>query len=114
MSHALFLSRSLFALAARVVAVVTLMAVFAANSPAQSIDLKLNVFDDTNTWELVGRTTSAGGIVGINVRLKDINSASVQYHSPRGTVNGTDGAGFWINTNSAIAGAPTARKTARC
>jgi hypothetical protein len=83
-----------------------LAALLSAAAPAQTIDLSLNIFyedpadiESGGTWQVVGKTGAAGGIAALSLRLEDINS-TVAFHAPRGTVNGNDGAGFWILANS--------------
>jgi hypothetical protein len=73
--------------------------VLAATVPAQSIDVSLNVFytnpanaGSGGTWELVAKTSSQPGIAGLSVLLTNISTA--QNNGPRGTVNGSDPAGF--------------------
>lgn len=67
-------------------------------APAQTIDLSLNVFYSTphnknsgGTWELVAKS-SGFGIAGVEAHVKNIASATNR--GPRGTVNGSDPAGF--------------------
>jgi hypothetical protein len=73
-------------------------------APAQTIDLKLNVFytnpaddDSGGTWEIVAKSSHAG-ISGISALLTNISTA--QLRGPRGTVNGTDDAGFNLFHNT--------------
>ncbi len=65
---------------------------------AQTIDLSLNVFYSTpsdmtsgGTWQLVGKSTDFG-IAGISANVNNI--ATAQDRGPRGTVNGSNPAGF--------------------
>jgi hypothetical protein len=73
-------------------------------APAQTIDLKLNVFysnpadeDSGGTWELVGKSSGAG-ISGVSALLTNITTALGR--GPRGTVNGSDDAGFNLFHNT--------------
>jgi hypothetical protein len=73
---------------------------------AQTIDISLNVFyedpsdeESGGTWQVVAKTGAAGGIGQLSLRLDNIDS-TVQFDAPRGTVNGSNGAGFWILANS--------------
>lgn len=76
-------------------------AVFVATTaPAQTINLSLNVFyanpsnvNSGGTWELVGKSSDFG-IAGLDVRLKNITTATNR--APRATVNGSNTAGFSI------------------
>lgn len=69
-------------------------------APAQTIDLSLNVFYATpsnvnsgGVWELVAKSSNSG-IAAVVARVDNI--ASNQERAPRGTVNGSDAAGFNI------------------
>ena len=87
-----------------------LAAAFLASAPAataQTVDLSLNVFYsnpmDTGSggaWSLVGKSSNFG-IVGLDVRLTNI--ATSANAAPRGTVNGSDAAGFNIFADSTFA-----------
>jgi hypothetical protein len=89
-----------FSLAAGAVLFCTLVALSPVAAPAQLIDLSLNVIyavpskvNSGGTWELVAKSSAGNfGISAVNVHLKNI-SAPVN-HAPRGTVNGSDPAGF--------------------
>jgi hypothetical protein len=77
----------------------------AAAAPAQTIDISLNVhyttpgdIDSGGTWEVVAKSTNFG-IANLSLRLANIDAAA-QFLAPRGTVNGSDGAGFSILANS--------------
>ncbi|MCI0333412.1 MAG: hypothetical protein L0228_09335 [Planctomycetes bacterium] len=77
------------------------MALIAPAARSQTIDVSLNVHyavpsDVTSggTWQIVAKSSHAG-IAGLNLRLTGINPAALQ-EGPRGTVNGTDGAGFFV------------------
>jgi hypothetical protein len=85
-----------------------LATLFAAASPAQSINLSLNVFytNPSNnggggTWELVAKSSNPGtfGISGINTYIRNINNDAV-IQAPRGTVNGANPAGFQLVANT--------------
>jgi hypothetical protein len=75
----------------------------ASAASAQTIDVSLNVFyaDPANinsggTWEIVAKS-SHFGIASLDVRLTNINTLSPPANQgPRGTVNGSDPAGFSI------------------
>jgi PEP-CTERM motif-containing protein/dockerin type I repeat protein len=76
----------------------------ARTAPAQTIGLKLNVFftnpadeDSGGTWEVVARS-SHSGISGISALLTNVTTA--QSRAPRGTVNGSDEAGFGLFHNT--------------
>lgn len=77
-------------------------------SQAQTIDISLNVeydipSDDTSggTWELVAKSSTSGGeyfgIAGLNVKLTNIASEGFEVLAPRGTVNGSNLAGFTVD-----------------
>jgi hypothetical protein len=75
-----------------------------STAPAAVIDVSLNVlyFDPENAasggaWTLVAKSDGFG-IAGLKVLLTGINT--VQNAAPRGTVNGTDPAGFSVLTNT--------------
>jgi hypothetical protein len=74
-------------------------------APAQTIDLKLNVFytdpadeDSGGTWEVVAKSGSSSGISGVSALLTNISTALGR--GPRGTVNGSDDAGFNLFHNT--------------
>jgi hypothetical protein len=76
----------------------------ASTAPAAVIDVSLNVlyFDPENAasggaWTLVAKSDGFG-VAGLKVLLTGINT--VQNAAPRGTVNGTDPAGFSVLTNT--------------
>ena len=78
----------------------------ASPGEAQTIDLSLNVFyedefdaNSGGTWELVAKSTHSG-IAGLSVHI--MNIATAQNEAPRGTVNGSDPAGFGIDANTAF------------
>jgi hypothetical protein len=67
-------------------------------APGQTVDVSLNVFyanpasvSSGGTWELVAKS-SHSGIAGVSVLVTNITTA--QNEGPRGTVNGSDPAGF--------------------
>jgi hypothetical protein len=71
---------------------------FISVAPAQTIDVSLNVFYTNpgsiisgGTWELVAKSGNSG-IAGLSVLIAGITTA--QNEGPRGTVNGSDPAGF--------------------
>ncbi|HEX5470663.1 MAG TPA: hypothetical protein VFW73_02195 [Lacipirellulaceae bacterium] len=83
---------------------------FATAGSAQTIDLSLNVFYTTpsnmnsgGTWELVAKSSDFG-IAALDALVTNINSS--QNEGPRGTVNGTDPAGFGAFADSIFAGNP--------
>src|SRR4051794_27445391 len=94
----------------------TLTTLVVSTSPAQTIDLSLNVFYTNpantalgGTWELVAKSTPSPatfGISGISARLSNIDSNAV-LQAPRATVNGSNIAGFQLLANTFDAAAPT-------
>src|SRR4051812_36344508 len=85
-----------------------LATLFAAASPAQSVNLSLNVFYTNpanaasgGTWELVAKSSNPGtfGISGINTYLRNINNDAV-VQAPRAVVNGGNTAGFQLLSNT--------------
>jgi hypothetical protein len=74
-------------------------------APADTIDLRLNVFYTTptnvqsgGTWELVAKsdTGSNFGIAGLRAYIKNIAVATPTIEAPRGTVNSSNPAGFQL------------------
>jgi hypothetical protein len=94
----------------------TLTTLVVSTSPAQTIDLSLNVFYTNpantalgGTWELVAKSTPSPatfGISGISARLSNIDSNAV-LQAPRATVNGSNIAGFQLLANTFDAATPT-------
>lgn len=77
-------------------------------APAQTIDVSLNVFyansldvNSGGTWEVVAKSGNFG-VAGLSVLLTNITTA--QLEGPRGTVNGSDPAGFseFSNTSNPL------------
>jgi hypothetical protein len=67
-----------------------------ASAAAHTIDLSLNVFPATHTWELVAKADAGtSGISAVTALIRNINGG-VQNEGPRGTVNGSDPAGFGL------------------
>jgi hypothetical protein len=67
---------------------------------SQTINISLNVHytvpsnvNSGGTWEIVAKS-SHSGIAGLDLKLANINAASITNQGPRGFVNGTDPAGF--------------------
>ncbi len=102
--------------AASSICAAALAALLVSAAPAQTIDMKLNVlFDDPEdlnsggAWQLVARSSSGTfGIAGLSIRLKEILSGAPANGgplnvAPRGTVNGSDDAGFSEFNNSPLA-----------
>ena len=84
-----------------------LTALLVPAAPAQTIDISLNVFYDVpadinsgGTWEIVAKS-SHSGIASLSLRLADIG-AGVTFDAPQGTVNGSNGAGFWVVADAAL------------
>jgi hypothetical protein len=68
---------------------------------AQSIDLSLNLFysnplndQSGGTWQLSAKSAGSAGLAGLDLKLSGIVAPPAQPVGPRGTVNGSDPAGF--------------------
>src|SRR5689334_16824293 len=99
--------RLVAALATCAMATCALHTVFASAAGAQTIDFSLNVFYATpsntssgGTWELVAKSGAGTfGISAVDALLRNINNDAV-VRGPRGTVNGSNAAGFQLLGNT--------------
>ena len=91
--------------------VVLLCVAIVDRARAQSIDLSLNLFyanplDDLSggTWQVAAKSADTAGINGLDLKLAGINVPLPQPVGPRGTVNGSDPAGFSLYTSDEAMG----------